>query len=105
MTRMNADKTKKKKEKMQTRVEIGQSGSPAIGSRVYRGTVAHWDGKLGWGFIDAGAEGFERDVFVHHSGIIGARGRKNLSTGDQVEFNTVPGENGKGPKAVNVKVV
>jgi len=61
------------------------------------GKVKWFDNKKGFGFIadDAG-----KDVFVHHSAILGA-GYKTLNEGEIVTFDTVPGE--RGLKAINVQ--
>jgi CspA family cold shock protein len=61
------------------------------------GTVKRWLDR-GYGFI--GVEGQDEDVFVHHTGLVGAF---ELHAGQKVEFDL---ENSpKGPRAVNVKVV
>jgi len=65
------------------------------------GIVKWFNEAKGYGFISPDDK--SKDVFVHFSGIVG-RGKepKNLSEGERVEFETVSGENGKGPKAINV---
>jgi CspA family cold shock protein len=60
------------------------------------GTVKWFDETKGFGFIER-TEG--KDVFVHHSGIIG-NGFKTLAEGQQVEFDVTDGQ--KGPQAENV---
>lgn len=64
-----------------------------------RGRVKWFDEAKGFGFItpDDGA----KDVFVHYSGIEGQKGRKTLSDGEAVEFETVQGP--KGPQAEDVR--
>jgi CspA family cold shock protein len=61
------------------------------------GKVKWFDNKRGFGFI-AGNEG--KDVFVHHSEILG-RGYKTLAQGEWVTFDLV--DSGKGPKAAKVQ--
>lgn len=63
------------------------------------GVVKWFNERKGYGFI-AQKEG--PDVFVHYSGINGD-GFKSLQEGDRVTFEVEEG--GKGPAAVNVKVV
>ncbi len=61
------------------------------------GKVKWFDNKKGFGFI---AEESGRDIFVHHTSILGT-GFKILNEGDEVVFDVVPGE--KGFKAQNVQ--
>jgi len=63
------------------------------------GVVKWFNDRKGYGFIEQ-EDG--PDVFVHHSGIIGA-GFKSLKEGDRVTFDIETGN--KGPAAVNVTVV
>jgi len=63
------------------------------------GKVKWFDNKKGFGFIVPGA-GAEKDVFVHHSSILG-NGYKTLDEGEEVTFDLVDGE--KGLKAQNVQ--
>ena len=63
------------------------------------GVVKWFNERKGYGFI-AQQEG--PDVFVHYSGINGD-GFKSLQEGDRVTFDIEEG--GKGPAAVNVRVV
>lgn len=65
---------------------------------MMKGTVKWFNDQKGYGFITP--EDGSKDVFVHHSGIIGD-GFKSLSENQQVEFETV--DSNKGPKAANVK--
>ena len=61
------------------------------------GKVKWFDNKKGFGFI---AQDEGKDVFVHHSSIVG-KGFKTLTEGEDVVFDVVPGE--KGLKAQNVQ--
>lgn len=62
------------------------------------GKVKWFDNKRGFGFLIA--EGGDRDVFVHHTAILG-NGFKMLFEGEEVIFDIVP--TAKGPKAENVQ--
>lgn len=64
-----------------------------------KGKVKWFNTEKGYGFIQR-EDG--KDVFVHYSAIQG-EGFKNLTEGQEVEFDIVEGE--KGPQAANVKVV
>ena len=61
------------------------------------GKVKWFDGKKGYGFIEA--DGTGKDVFVHYSNIAGS-GFRSLEDGDAVEFEIAEGE--KGLQARNV---
>jgi len=61
------------------------------------GKVKWFNNRLGFGFI---AQDSGKDVFVHHSSIIG-KGYKTLNEGEDVSFELVDGT--KGPKAQNVQ--
>lgn len=64
------------------------------------GIVKWFDSAKGFGFItpDDGS----RDIFVHHSAIVGD-GYKSLDEGQRVSFGTQSGP--KGPSATNVAAV
>lgn len=61
------------------------------------GIVKRWLDR-GFGFI--GVEGRDEDVFVHHTGLVGAF---ELHQGQTVDFDLE--DSPKGPRAVNVKIV
>lgn len=65
-------------------------------SEEVQGTVKWFNDEKGFGFIER--EG-EKDVFVHHSSIIGD-GFKTLKEGQNVTMNVTDGQ--KGPQAENV---
>ena len=62
-----------------------------------KGTVKWFNDQKGYGFI---AVENGKDVFVHHSAILG-EGFKTLKEGDSVEFEITRGP--KGEQATNVK--
>lgn len=62
------------------------------------GTVKWWDSQKGYGFITPTDGG--KDVFVHFTGIRGEKGRRDLETGQSVEYEVEQGK--KGPQATDV---
>lgn len=64
-----------------------------------KGKVKWFSEEKGYGFIE-GEDG--NDVFVHFSGIAGG-GFRNLTEGEEVEFDTEQSD--RGPQAVNVTAV
>ena len=64
------------------------------------GTVKWFNETKGYGFIAPDEGG--KDVFVHHTGIVG-QGFKKLTEGEKVEFEVRQGT--KGPEAANVVTI
>jgi CspA family cold shock protein len=62
-----------------------------------KGSVKWFSNRKGYGFITP--EGGGKDIFVHHTGILG-EGYKTLEEGQEVEFEIVQGP--KGEQATNV---
>ena len=62
-----------------------------------KGTVKWFSDQKGYGFITP--EDGSKDVFVHHTAVIG-EGFRTLGEGQQVEFEITQGP--KGPQASNV---
>ncbi len=65
-----------------------------------QGRVKWFNDQKGFGFIKLEEEGEEKDIFVHHTAILGT-GFKSLQEDQLVEFEIQEGP--KGPQAVNVK--
>jgi len=65
------------------------------------GTVKWFNADRGYGFIAPDDDG-SKDVFVHHSGIVGS-GHKTLVENARVQYEVTQGE--KGPQATNVQPV
>jgi len=76
------------------------NGSGGGASPKVRGTVKWFNDGKGYGFITRADKG--KDVFVHHSAILGS-GFKTLADGAEVEFDVIDGP--KGPAAANVAVI
>jgi len=66
------------------------------------GTVKFFNGARGFSFITP--DGGGADVFVHVSAVERA-GLTSLTEGQRINFQTLPDTKGKGPKAVNLRVV
>lgn len=62
-----------------------------------QGTVKWFNSDKGFGFITSEDAG--KDVFVHHTAILGS-GYKSLNEGDRVQFDVTKGP--KGDQATNV---
>ncbi|GAA0283035.1 MULTISPECIES: cold-shock protein [Cryptosporangium] len=64
------------------------------------GTVKWFNAEKGYGFI--APDGGGPDVFAHYSAIQ-VQGYKELSDGQQVEFDVTQGQ--KGPQAANIRPI
>ena len=62
------------------------------------GIVKRWLDGRGYGFLSV--EGNDKDIFVHHSGLVNVYA---LSVGQNVDFDME--DSPRGPQAVNVKIV
>ena len=65
------------------------------------GIVKWFDAKRGYGFISVDDQD---DVVIHFSNVT-MNGFKKLDMGDEVEFELKQSKDGKGPEALNVKIV
>jgi CspA family cold shock protein len=72
----------------------------AGGSTMATGTVKWFSDDKGFGFISPDDQ--SKDLFVHHTGIIGD-GYRSLAEGAKVSYEAETSD--KGPKAVNVELV
>ncbi len=66
-----------------------------------KGIVKWFDAKKGYGFISVDGQ---EDIFVHFSNIA-MSGFHKLDMGDEVEFEIKDSKEGKGPEALNVKII
>ena len=67
-----------------------------------QGTVKFFNAAKGYGFITPD-EG-EKDIFVHISAVEQS-GLASLEEGQKITFDVEPDRKGKGPKAIELKVV
>ena len=70
-------------------------------SNLAKGYVKWFNNKKGYGFISVDDQD---DIFVHFSNV-DMEGFKRLDIGDEVEFELKESNEGKGPEALEVKVV
>jgi len=71
---------------------------------LVKGYVKWFSNKKGYGFITIDSEDEQDDIFVHFSNI-NMDGFRKLEQGDQVEFEINDSKEGKGPEALNVRVI
>ncbi|MFX0043386.1 MAG: cold shock domain-containing protein [Candidatus Hodarchaeota archaeon] len=71
---------------------------------MVKGYVKWFSNKKGYGFITMDSEEEQEDIFVHFSNI-NMEGFKKLEAGDEVEFEINDSKEGKGPEALNVRVI
>jgi CspA family cold shock protein len=90
---------------LQSLVLVSPSGGAVIehewNSQMDQGVVKFFNDEKGYGFITP--DGGGKDVFVHYSSLEDVGGRRTLTDGVRVQFETEPGE--KGLQAVNVRTV
>lgn len=67
-----------------------------------QGTVKFFNAAKGYGFITP--EEGEKDIFVHISAVEQS-GLASLEEGQKITFDVEPDRKGKGPKAIDLKVV
>ena len=67
-----------------------------------QGTVKFFNANKGYGFIRPDAGG--PDIFVHITAVEQA-GLKSLNEGQKVAFEIEPDKKGKGPKAVDLRIL
>lgn len=67
------------------------------------GCVKFFAAEKGYGFITS--DGGGPDVFLHIDELKKDLGVDRINPGQRVSFETAPGRNGKGPKAVKVALV
>ncbi|MFX1325112.1 MAG: cold shock domain-containing protein [Promethearchaeota archaeon] len=73
----------------------------AKNKKLLTGYVKWFDAKKGYGFISVEDQ---EDIFVHFSNVQ-MDGFKKLDMGDTVEFELKTSKEGKGPEALNVKII
>ena len=78
------------------------SDGPREPRETINGVVKFFNGERGFGFITP--DGGGADVFVHVSAVQRS-GLESLEPGAKVTFETLPDKFGKGPKAINIKLV
>jgi len=66
------------------------------------GTVKFFNAERGYGFIKP--DGGGRDIFVHVSALMQA-GLQTLNEGQRVRYEIESDKKGKGPKAVNLRLL
>jgi cold shock protein len=67
------------------------------------GTVKNWQFEKKFGFITR--DDGKGDVFVHYSGIVDNGKYRELKAGEKVQFDLAKGDQGRGPKAENTRVI
>jgi CspA family cold shock protein len=72
------------------------------GANMQQGAVKFYKAEKGYGFIKPDEGG--ADIFVHISAVEQA-GLAGLSEGQRIEFDVEPDKKGKGPKAVNLRLL
>ena len=70
-------------------------------TKTEKGFVKWFDAKKGYGFITVVGK---EDIFVHFSNVQ-MSGFRKLDIGDEVEFEIQNSKEGKGPEAINVKII